>query len=65
MIGPIQKAREAAVHKANEAVKPLREELAKSRLTLNAARRAEACLDAQCTKLWHDTYNELLKERGT
>ena len=65
MIGPIQKAREAAVHKASEAVKPLCEEIAKSRLTLSAARRAITDLNAQRTKLWNETYSKALKEPET
>jgi hypothetical protein len=57
----IQKARASAAYKANEAVKPLRAELAKSHASLRAARRSAAYLDAQCSKLWNDTYDNSLK----
>jgi len=57
-----QKARATAFSKANEAVKPLREPLAKARSASEEAIAMADCLGAEYTRVWHTTFNKSLKD---
>ena len=60
-----QERKEAAVLKANQAVKPMRKAMAAAKFSLMQAKADMRHMSAEANKLWNETYSKALKERET